>query len=183
MALKTLWKFSFDHRNKFDLKIYSNRKPLFKLVIIFQHFSVLTIFFNQINAALVSRRDTGQRSYISHILERKHCSWPNFAQFLSIIISYMAIMRHHDNFKKIKSHWISLNIQFYTDIVKVKCKGLQNDYFQTGFQIIVILHWCIFHNLQFSSILSCLISEKLFITSIRILIFKGTVHPKIKPCW
>ncbi len=36
------WKFSFDHRNQFQFKIYSYRKQLFKIVIIFQ---ILTVDF------------------------------------------------------------------------------------------------------------------------------------------
>ncbi len=50
---KLCWKFSFDHRNKLQFNIYSHRKQLFEIVTIFHNFYCI---FNQINAALVSRR-------------------------------------------------------------------------------------------------------------------------------
>ncbi len=43
------------HKNKLHFKIYSNRKQLFQIVIIFHNITELTVFFVQINAVLVSR--------------------------------------------------------------------------------------------------------------------------------
>ncbi len=51
--LKWFLKFSFDHRNKFHLNIYSNRKQPFLIAIIFHNITVLT---GQINTALVKIR-------------------------------------------------------------------------------------------------------------------------------
>ncbi len=49
------WKYSFDHRNKLQSNTYSHRKHLFYILIIFSHFYCV---FDQINAALLSTRDS-----------------------------------------------------------------------------------------------------------------------------
>ncbi len=48
------------HRNKIHFKIYSNRKQLFEIVIIFHN---ITICFDQTNATLVSIRDISNPNY------------------------------------------------------------------------------------------------------------------------
>ncbi len=48
---------AFDTKKKKNVLIYSNKKRLFYIVIIFYNIDVLFCIFDQINAALVSIRD------------------------------------------------------------------------------------------------------------------------------
>ncbi len=49
------------HSNKLHFNIYTHRNQLFYILIIFHNITVFYCIFDQINAALVSRRDFFQK--------------------------------------------------------------------------------------------------------------------------